>query len=97
MRFNEVLQPSLVLLERKIPVFLLEKNHFTPFRSEFSRFISFLVGEKLFLPDAVVSGIFGFNQFAIFVEELEYLSDGILMPGIGGFSPSIVLNFKLFP
>ena len=63
MVFQITEQPLFVFAELEIIIFFLAKFDFAPFRAELAVGSSLFVSEKLFLPNAVVTGLFVFVDF----------------------------------
>ena len=55
--FDKIFEPLPVFYQGEIPVLFLEKDNLTPFGSEVTRLISFLVSKKLLLANTVVPGV----------------------------------------
>ena len=94
---DELQEPFPVLGEFEVPVFLLQFDDLSPFGAEFARFIAFLIGQELFLADAVEAFVSLFDELAFVVETLEDLLHNALMRWCGRGSPSVEVDLKFLP
>src|SRR6202040_4156840 len=97
MVFQITEQPLFVFAELEIIIFFLAKFDFAPFRAELAIGSTLLVSEKLFLPNAVVAGLFVFVDSLFVPESLQNFLHTFLVKRVGRRRPSAVLHVELFP
>src|SRR5437667_4034793 len=97
MVFQITEQPLFVFAELEIIIFFLAKFDFAPFRAELAIGSALFISEKLFLPNAVVAGLFVFVDSLFVPESLQNFLHTFLVKWIGGRRPSVVLHVELFP
>ena len=76
-----------MLLELKVIILLLAKFDLAPLGPEFAVRAAFLVGQELFLTNAVVAGLLVFVDLAFVVKTLQHSLHTFLVQRIGRLGP----------
>ena len=94
---NKIEQPLAVLSQFEEIIFLLDEDDLAPLGSEFPVRPALFIGQKLFLPHAVISGLFRFVKMAGVPEPLEHRLHAVLVDRIDCRGPGVIADAELFP
>src|SRR5262249_45771085 len=102
---DQIEQPLFVLLEPEIIIFLFAKLDLAPFRSELAIGSAFLVGQKLFLTNRVITGLLrlinpaALTRRGIFLvpKTLQHSLHHLFVARRDRFRPAVIFHVQLFP
>src|SRR4030095_5400334 len=83
--------------ELELVIFFFAEFHFAPLCCEFSVRSAFLVGEKLFLPDRVITRLLVLVDLSLVEQALQHPLDTFFVWWIGCGCPGVVANIELVP
>jgi hypothetical protein len=81
----------------EVPVLLLKMDNLTPLRPELAVWTALLVGEELFLPDAVVAAVGRLVEPVAFLEVGQDTPDGFLVERGRGGRPAVIGDAQRLP
>ena len=92
-----LLEPGDVLAEVEVPVFLLQLDDLSPFRTEVAVLAAFLLREELLLAHGVETLVGLLVQAALVLQVGQNLAHASLVARVGGRCPAIVRNAQALP